>query len=72
MIRQISCCGCYFDHVYFIVNCFDQLTYESFDKEFDWIFTNLTEGTIMLICDDVFSQELATIDRYLYQFNLVK
>ena len=72
MIKEISCCGCYFDKIYYILHSNHPINYETFNDGFDWIFTNLTVGNVMLICDKVFCEDLLTIDSQLFQFNLSK
>ena len=73
MIKKISCCGCYFDKVYYILNSNYSFNYETFENGFDWVFRDFISGFIILICDNIFSEHLLsfTCDN-LYEFELSK
>ena len=58
MIKKISCCGCYFDKVYYILNSNYSFNYETFENGFDWVFRDFISGFIILICDNIFSEHL--------------
>ena len=70
MIKKISCCGCYFDKIYYILNSNHSINYETFKNGYDWVFRNLISGHITLICDNIFSQDSLSISDKLYEFNL--
>ena len=70
MIKKIFCCGCYFDKIYYILNSNHLINHETFDNGYDWIFKNLISGDVILICDNIFSQEPAPAFDKLFEFNL--
>ena len=72
MIKAIFCCGCYFDKIYYILKCNHLINWEAFDNGYDWIFKNLTSGDVVLICDDIFSEESAPTFDKLFKFDLSK
>ena len=71
MIKKIFCCGCYFDKVYLILNGNRLIDWQTFDAGCDWIFKNLISNDLILICDDIFSEEIPAFDK-LYKFELSK
>ena len=73
MIKKISCCGCYFDKVYYNLNSNYSFNYETFENGFDWVFRDFISGFIILICDNIFSEHfLSSISDNLYEFELLK
>ena len=71
MIKKIFCCGCYFDKIYFILNSNCLINWQTFDDGYDWIFKNLISSDLILICDDIFSEEVPAFDK-LFKFELSK
>ena len=71
MIKKIFCCGCYFDKIYLMLNSNCLINWQTFDDGYDWIFKNLISNDLILICDDIFSDEVPAFDK-LYKFELSK
>ena len=71
MIKKIFCCGCYFDKIYLILNSNRLINWQTFEDGYDWIFKNLISNDLILICDDIFSEEVPAFDK-LYKFELSK
>ena len=72
MIKKIFCCGCYFDKIYLLLNGNHLINWETFDEDgYDWIFKNLISSDLIVMCDDIFSEEVPAFDK-LYKFELSK
>ena len=74
MVKKISCCGCYFDKIYYIVYGSGRsfVNFKIFDTDYDWVFTNLVSEDVTVICENIFELvDVKTCDR-LYEFDLTK
>ena len=74
MVKKISCCGCYFDKIYYIVfGGRSSANFQIFDSDYDWVFTNLVSEDVTVICDNIFELvDNVKISDRLYEFDLTK
>lgn len=72
MIKTISCCGCYFDRILFIVKSNQPINRQIFETSYDWFFTDCSTGDVILMCENIFSEFSLTIANQLYKFELRK
>ena len=81
VIKKISCCGCYFDKICYLVNTKKIIDYEFFESSLpaDWFFQDFNCGVIVVVCDQIlnFLLEQNSTDKFnfkddscLYQFHL--
>ena len=57
-MKEVYCCGCFFDKVYYILNSKDILEYNSFEKDFievEGYFKDFIQGTVVIACSDILS-----------------
>ena len=71
-IKKVSCCGCYFDKVCYILNSNDLINCETFESKFNahWYFKDFISGFIVVVCDDIFSL-LSEQEQQLHQQRLL-
>ena len=76
-IKELYCCGCFFDRLYFIFSSKDLIDYETFEKDFIEVkgyFKDFIFGTVVIVCDDILSfmfekGQLMKLYRY-YSFDI--
>ena len=76
-IKEVYCCGCFFDKLYYIFNSKDLIEYDTFEKGFiavEGYFKDFIFDTVVIVCNDILSfmlQEggLMKLHRY-YSFHI--
>ena len=57
-IKEVYCCGCFFDKLYYIFNSKDLIEYDTFEKDFiavEGYFKDFIFGTVVIVCNDILS-----------------
>ena len=57
-IREVYCCGCFFDKLYYIFNTKDLIEFENFEEDFIEVkgyLKNFFFGIVVIVCDDILS-----------------
>ena len=55
-IKQVYCCGCFFDKLYYIFNSKDFIEYKTFEEYFikvEGYFKDFISGSVVIVCNDI-------------------
>ena len=55
-IKEVYCCSCFFDKLFYILNSKDLIEYTTFEKDFadvEGYFKDFIFGSVVVVCDDI-------------------
>ena len=60
-IKDVLCCGCFFDELYYILNSEELIEHNAFEKHFIKLksyFKDLISGILVIVCNNILTLKL--------------